>query len=115
MIVSRRLVAVAVLSALALVAVRAGPASATNDTFFSRQWALEQIKAPQAWTRSTGSGVTIGIVEASTATDICAPPVIAFRAGNSRRLFSHHERRRIVAARQNPDRGLTGHRGNSKP
>lgn len=41
----------------------AGPAWATNDSYFSRQWALEQIKAPQAWTRSTGSGITIGIVD----------------------------------------------------
>jgi len=63
MIGLRRLGVVAVLSVLALVGVLAGPASATNDTYFSRQWALEQIKAPQAWTRSTGSGITIGIVD----------------------------------------------------
>ena len=58
----RRLTAVA-LSVLALTAASAGPASATNDTYFSRQWALTQIGAPQAWTRSTGSGITIGIVD----------------------------------------------------
>jgi subtilisin family serine protease len=58
----RRLVAVAVL-VLALSLTTAGPASATNDTYFPRQWALTQINAPQAWTRSTGGGVTIGIVD----------------------------------------------------
>ena len=58
----RRLVAVAG-SVLGLVVGLAGPASATNDTYLSRQWGLTQIGAPQAWTRSTGGGVTIGIVD----------------------------------------------------
>jgi subtilisin family serine protease len=53
-------VAVAV---VALVAGLVGPASATNDTYFARQWALEQIGAPQAWARSTGGGITIGVVD----------------------------------------------------
>ena len=39
------------------------PASASSDPAFSRQWALTQIRAPEAWTRSTGAGVTIGIVD----------------------------------------------------
>ncbi len=58
----RRLVAVAV-AVLTLSVLTAGTASATNDTYFSRQWALTQIDAAQAWTRSTGAGVTIGIVD----------------------------------------------------
>jgi subtilisin family serine protease len=58
----RRLLVVA-LSVVALTAALAGTASATNDTYFGRQWALSQIGAPQAWTRSTGGGVTIGIVD----------------------------------------------------
>jgi subtilisin family serine protease len=58
----RRLGAVAV-AVLALSVLTVGTASATNDTYFSRQWALTQIGAPQAWTRSTGGGVTIGIVD----------------------------------------------------
>ncbi|HEX2048172.1 MAG TPA: S8 family serine peptidase [Acidimicrobiales bacterium] len=66
----RRLVAVA-LAVVALVAGTAGPASATNDTYFSRQWSLTQIGAPQAWTRSTGGGVTIGIVD--TGVDVSHP------------------------------------------
>ena len=57
-----RALAVAV-SVVALVGGLAGTASATNDTYFGRQWALSQIGAPQAWTRSTGGGITIGIVD----------------------------------------------------
>jgi hypothetical protein len=57
----RRLVAVAVV-VVALVGGLTGTASASNDTYFARQWALTQISAPQAWTKSTGSGITIGIV-----------------------------------------------------
>ena len=48
---------------VALLAALTGTASATNDTYFSRQWALSQISGPQAWTKSTGSGITIGIVD----------------------------------------------------
>jgi serine protease len=58
----RRLLVVAV-AAVALLVGLAQPAAATNDTYFARQWSLTQIKAPQAWTRSTGSGITIGIVD----------------------------------------------------
>lgn len=59
----RRLLTVAVSVVTLLVGGMAGTASATNDTYFSRQWALAQINAPAAWTRSTGGGVTIGIVD----------------------------------------------------
>lgn len=59
----RRILTVAVSVVTLLVGGMAGTASATNDTYFSRQWALAQINAPAAWTRSTGGGVTIGIVD----------------------------------------------------
>ncbi len=59
----RRRVLVTAVSVVAMVAGLAGTASATNDTHFPRQWALSQIGAPQAWARSTGSGITIGIVD----------------------------------------------------
>ncbi|MDQ2826220.1 MAG: S8 family serine peptidase, partial [Actinomycetota bacterium] len=49
--------------ALAVGTGLAGPVGASNDTQFDRQWALAQIRAPQAWARSTGSGITIGIVD----------------------------------------------------
>jgi len=67
---SRRLPAVAC-AVVALVVWLAQPASATNDTYFSRQWALDQIHAAQAWTRSTGAGITIGIVD--TGVDLTHP------------------------------------------
>ena len=66
----RRLLGVAV-SVAALLAAMTGTASATNDTYFSRQWALSQINAPQAWARSTGSGITIGVVD--TGVDVGHP------------------------------------------
>lgn len=59
----RRRVLVTAVSVVAMVAALAGTAAATNDTHFPRQWALSQIGAPQAWARSTGSGITIGIVD----------------------------------------------------
>ena len=59
------------LAVMALTVVVAGPASATNDTYFGRQWALTQIGAPGAWTVATGSGVTIGVVD--TGVDIGHP------------------------------------------
>src|SRR5436853_5146279 len=56
---------VAVFSAVLLtLAVGAPtPAFASNDTLFDQQWPLAQIKAPEAWSVSTGAGVTIGIVD----------------------------------------------------
>jgi subtilisin family serine protease len=56
---------------VALVSGLADPAAATNDTYFGRQWALTQIGAPQAWTKSTGAGITIGIVD--TGVDMSHP------------------------------------------
>ena len=41
----------------------AQPAKASQDPLFSNQWNLVQIGAPAAWTRSTGAGVRIGIVD----------------------------------------------------
>jgi subtilisin family serine protease len=46
-----------------LLVAPAAPAWASNDTYFERQWALQQVRAPQAWTVSTGAGVTLGIVD----------------------------------------------------
>jgi subtilisin family serine protease len=57
------LVALASVVATTLLVVAPVPAHATNDTFFSQQWNLAQIHAPDAWGASTGSGVTIGIVD----------------------------------------------------
>ena len=40
-----------------------GAARASNDPLFAQQWSLARIGAPAAWTRSTGVGVRIGIVD----------------------------------------------------
>ena len=54
----------AALPARASTAPTENPADhATYDPYFSEQWALTAIKAPQAWSRSTGAGVRIGVVD----------------------------------------------------
>ena len=50
------------------LALLAGPAFAAipnppNDSYYASQWALKIIKAPQAWTASTGAGITVAVVE----------------------------------------------------
>ncbi|MDQ1373821.1 MAG: hypothetical protein QOJ09_1159, partial [Actinomycetota bacterium] len=57
----RRLLAL-VVPLLALV-VLAGPAGASCDPGYDRQWGLGQVGAPMAWSRSTGAGIKIGIVD----------------------------------------------------
>jgi serine protease len=39
------------------------PAAGSDDAAFSKQWALPLIGAPEAWARTTGAGVRIGIVD----------------------------------------------------
>jgi serine protease len=53
----------AVLLGLVLVVFAAGPAGASCDSGFNQQWGLTQIGAPAAWTKSTGAGIKIGIVD----------------------------------------------------
>jgi len=50
------------------VAMMAAPALASipnppNDNYFASQWALKVIKAPQAWTASTGAGITVAVID----------------------------------------------------
>ncbi len=52
-------VAVLLASALALAA----PAAATTDTHYGKQYGPQQVRAPEAWTTSTGFGTTIAIVD----------------------------------------------------
>ena len=66
--------AVAVVAVVAVVGGLAGPVGASNDTYFDRQWSLTQMRAPEAWARSTGSGVTIGIVD--TGVDMGHPDLV---------------------------------------
>lgn len=53
----------AVLSAVLVPVLAAGPATATDDPFWSQQWAPVKIGAPSAWGATTGAGVKIGIVD----------------------------------------------------
>ncbi len=48
--------------AAAMVAA-APPSSAAADPLVDKQWALAQIRAPQAWASSTGAGVVIAVVD----------------------------------------------------
>jgi subtilisin family serine protease len=41
----------------------AWPAHASNDPLFAKQWGLQVADVPAAWSRSTGAGVRIGIVD----------------------------------------------------
>ena len=56
--------AIAGIGAAAVVSAPVGAASSSpNDPLYSRQWNLAKVGAPLAWSRSTGQGVTIGIVD----------------------------------------------------
>jgi len=52
-----------VAAVIALLAVVAAPAQASDDARFPEQWSLQKIGAPAAWAHSTGAGVRIGIVD----------------------------------------------------
>ena len=51
------------LAVTALAVFPAPPAGASNDPSFKNQWGLVRIGAEKAWTRTTGAGVRIGIVD----------------------------------------------------
>lgn len=51
------------LAALTLILVPTGGAGASNDPSFKDQWGLVRIGAEAAWTRTTGAGIRIGIVD----------------------------------------------------
>jgi subtilisin family serine protease len=54
----------AVVAGLALALGPGGASvSASNDASFDKLWGLAQIGAPAAWTRTTGEGIRIGIID----------------------------------------------------
>src|SRR6266852_3145602 len=59
----RRLAASAVAAGCALAMLLPSAAFASNDPLFAEQWGLAQIGAPSAWGITTGTGVTVGIVD----------------------------------------------------
>ena len=55
---------VAALAGLVLVLGPGGASvSASNDASFDKLWGLAQIGAPSAWTKTTGQGIRIGIID----------------------------------------------------
>src|SRR2546423_11736233 len=65
---ARRLASGAVMAVLfaaagSAMAAAAGVPATPNDPGFSRQWGLAKIGAPAAWSRATGAGIKIGIVD----------------------------------------------------
>jgi len=58
-----RTVTFALLFAAVLTVGAAWPARASNDPLFDKQWGLTVANVPGAWGRSTGAGVSIGIVD----------------------------------------------------
>lgn len=53
----------ALLAAVVTAAFLPSAAIASSDPLLAKQWALTRIGAPAAWTKSTGVGVRIGIVD----------------------------------------------------
>ena len=58
-----------------------GPAAATNDPFWSRQWAPVKIGAPRAWEATTGAGIKVGIVDSGV--DVAHPDLQGRIAANA--------------------------------
>lgn len=59
-----RPLALAVAALLGSTAVTATAlAGSTNDPFLAKQWGLEQVRAPAAWSISTGAGALVAIVD----------------------------------------------------
>jgi thermitase len=52
-----------ILAAALVLLPGAGAAAASNDPSFGAQWGMARIGAETAWTRTTGTGVRIGIVD----------------------------------------------------
>src|SRR5947199_1324066 len=50
-------------AAMAVLVLPVAPARGDDDREVRSQWALAQVGAPQAWARTTGAGVRIGIVD----------------------------------------------------
>ena len=58
-----RRIAAAVAGLVMALGPGGGSVSASNDASFDKLWGLAQIGAPNAWTKTTGAGIRIGIVD----------------------------------------------------
>ena len=59
----RRIAAVLGAAGLAVAAVTAPAAAATNDPLRPQEWGLDQVRAEQAWPASTGDGTVVAVVD----------------------------------------------------
>src|SRR5436305_15035446 len=59
----RLAIVTALVLTVTVVAAPAFGAGVSNDPAASQQWALSKIKAPAAWTKTTGQGVLVGVVD----------------------------------------------------
>jgi serine protease len=55
--------ALVMLLALALAPAATAAKNSGTDPLFAKQWGPQQVRAPQAWSTSTGSGTIIGVVD----------------------------------------------------
>jgi subtilisin family serine protease len=75
-----------------------GVASASNDESFSKQWALPLIGAPDAWAKTTGAGVRIGIVD--TGVDLAHEDLAGRVAENTSCVGSHGDPNLCIGSAQ---------------
>lgn len=78
--VARRGAALGVAALLAVVPAAGALAAIPyppNDPYFNSQWGLKVIKAPQAWTKSTGAGMTVAVVDTGVQFGIADLPASA--------------------------------------
>ena len=61
--------ALATVAAALAVAPAASAQTTPNDQYFGLQWGQQQLHTPEAWTRSTGAGQTIAIVDSGVDLD----------------------------------------------
>jgi subtilisin family serine protease len=65
----RPFVSFATCLALALVAIPATTAYASSDPYSSTQWGLRLVRAEAAWSKGTGKGVTVAVVDSGVDVD----------------------------------------------
>jgi subtilisin family serine protease len=59
----RRAVVLCLAAASLSAALAARAATFPNDPYFPEQWNLTKVGAPAAWTKATGAGITVGVVD----------------------------------------------------
>jgi subtilisin family serine protease len=102
------------LVAVALVLTSTGSTAAAGDPLRARQWGLDQVGVPQAWTRTQGSGVVVAVIDSGV--DFGHPDLAgallrgkSFTGSPVRDDCGHGtEVAGIIAARRGNGRGIAG-------